>query len=127
MLRPFGPAQDRPFDYAQDRPFDYAQDRPFDYAQDRLAQYERKITNVFNTGPVRPEPFDFAQDRLVEACGEFIEPGKREVFQQPARDMSCRLLSSVPITQKLFQIRGFYSFLLLYAPFCLNSLDFSIS
>ena len=37
--------------------------RPFDLSQDR--------------------PFGWAQDRLVEACGEFIEPGERRVFQQP--------------------------------------------
>ena len=28
--------------------------------------HDRKINNVFNTCPVRPEPFDLAQDRLVE-------------------------------------------------------------
>ncbi len=76
MLRPFGgvyPDEGR------------AQDRPFGFAQDRQAQHERKNLNVFNATSVRPEPFDLAQDRLVEACGEFIEPGKRGVFQHPVR------------------------------------------
>ena len=46
------------------------------------------IIGTDKSGVVRPEPFDFAQDRPVEACGEFIEPGKRGVFQYPVTDLS---------------------------------------
>ena len=45
--------------------------------------------NVLNASSIRLELFDGvypdegrAQDRLVETCGEFTEPGEREVFQQ---------------------------------------------
>ena len=58
--------------------------RPFGFAQNRQAQHERNFINVFKTPSVRLEPFDFSQDRPVETFGEFIEPGERRVFQQPA-------------------------------------------